>query len=89
MRQVKEGERFVPIEKQGSICWNYKTRRFEKRWTKSPTAYTQTGNLAGVDENGNDGLFAVGDWAIVERSPPSRTPGRNSTVSDLLAKFAR
>jgi hypothetical protein len=94
---VRKGEKFTPIEKMGDIVFNPKRKKFERAWIKSRKSYVMVGRCHGIDEDGKDGLFALGDYAIVERvDDPRKTGVRTSpvrsakaTVADLLSKFAR
>jgi hypothetical protein len=75
MTDVNAGEMFLPIEKRGEPTWDNRRKRWDKRWAKAPRSYVCTGKCQGTDESGNDGLFAVGDWAIVEREVVSSVSG--------------
>jgi len=88
--QVREGEVFTPIEKMGAVVFNPKRRKFERKWIISPKSYVMVGRLHGLDQDGKDGLFALGDWAIVCRSAPASAPRAAETargVDRLLAKY--
>lgn len=78
---VRTGEMFTPIEKMGNIIYNKRRRRFERAWQITRRAYTLAKRLHGVAADGRVGIFARGDWAIVERP--------TLTVDDLLTKYAR
>jgi hypothetical protein len=88
--QVRNGEVFTPIEKMGTIVFNPKRKKFERKWIISPKSYVMVGRLHGLDQDGKDGLFALGDWAIVRRNAPANAPRATEStrgVDRLLAKY--
>ena len=98
MNHVKIGEFFKPIEKRGEPTWDKRRKRWDKKWAICSESYVCVGKCHGQTEDGRDGLFALGDWAIVRREarqdlgfkPATRAEkfGDNA-VAALLRKFAR
>ena len=91
MTQVQVGEKFTPIEKRGEPIWDKRRKRWDRKWAICPESYISVGKCHGITFSGldptiRDGLFATGDWAIVERESASvaeRSAGR------LAKHFAR
>lgn len=92
IRSVKTGEKFLPIERMGDHIYVAPKHRWERRWKKADRSYVLTGVARGVDENGNDAVFSLFDFAVVRR--PVKPAGVNvnnggSKLDRLLSKYRR
>lgn len=88
MKNVREGEAFIAIEKQGAPHYDKRRRKWDKLWCKSREAFRMGGSPChSFTEDGRDAIFSLTDWAVVRRDAPPESP--RATVAGLLAKFSR
>jgi hypothetical protein len=89
VREVREGEAFVAIEKQGPMVFATKRKRWERAWRKSNAAYRMSNKpYHAFDEAGKDAIFAISDFAIVKREPKPTMDAKRA-VDTLLRKFTK
>ena len=87
IRSVKVGEMFLPIERMGEYVYVTAKRRWERKWKKADKSYVSTGMARGVDENGNDGVFSLFDFAVVRRPKTVTFNSGGSKIERLLNKW--
>lgn len=87
MRNVRTGDKFLPIERMGSPVYVVRKRRWERAWRKAERSYVAVSLCHGVDADGKDALFSLYDWAIVRRKVPDNAPHRAASPTDMARKL--